>query len=141
MIKKIFDLKEYREWFSSLKNRIQSSQIKAAVIVNQELLKLYWDIGKMIVEKQSLAGWGDSVIDNIARDLKVEFPNITGFSRSNLFYMRQWFLFYSKIVPQLVGKNLKVPQLVGQIPWGHNRLILNKIKDPSEAFFLRSKNY
>jgi predicted nuclease of restriction endonuclease-like (RecB) superfamily len=53
--------------------------------------------------------------------------------------MRQWFLFYSKIVPQLVGKKLKVPQLVGQIPWGHNRLILNKIKDPIEAFFYVQK--
>jgi predicted nuclease of restriction endonuclease-like (RecB) superfamily len=158
---------EYKEWLSDLKIKIQNSQIKAAVSINKELIQLYWDLGKMIVEKQKQSQWGSKLIEQLAKDLKAEFPDLDGFSRTNLFYVRQFYLFYSQsnaIVHQVVGqienefveqpirqigaeivhrpgefsKDVIVQQLVGQIPWGHNVVILQKIKNSQEAlFFIR----
>jgi predicted nuclease of restriction endonuclease-like (RecB) superfamily len=128
----VLDTKEYGKWLARIKGRIQATQIKAAVAVNRELLALYWDIGKMIVEKQENAGWGDFVLEHVARDLKKEFPGLKGFSRRNLLYMRKWYIFYSPL-------SKKVPQLVAQSPWGHNRLILDKIKKPEHALFYLEK--
>ncbi len=115
----------YEEFLNDLKQRIRSAQIKAAIAVNSELIALYWDIGKRIVEKQEEAGWGDSVVERLAEDLRREFPGIKGFSRSNIFGMRQFYLSYR-------GSSRKVQQLVGQIPWGHNQVIIARIKDASE---------
>ena len=111
---------EYINWISYLKSKIQSSQLKAAVSVNKELLNLHWELGKSISLKISESNWGTSVVEQISKDLKKEFPNQKGFSRSNLFSMKQWFEFYS-------ASNLdieKIQQLVGQIPWGHNLAII-----------------
>jgi predicted nuclease of restriction endonuclease-like (RecB) superfamily len=140
--------REYKQWFTDLKSRIRTSQIKAAVSVNSELISLYWDLGGMIVGKQAQSQWGSKLIEQLAKDLKAEFPDMKGFSKSNLSYCRQFYLFYnqnpmigeqveSPIVPQLVGQlgTNDIKHLVSQIPWGHNRLILNKIKDPQEALF------
>jgi predicted nuclease of restriction endonuclease-like (RecB) superfamily len=138
--------KDYKTWLKSLKARIISSQLKAATSVNTELLELYWDLGRMIVEKQELSHWGDKFIDQLAQDLKAEFPETNGFSRSNLFYIRRFYLYYNqndKIVEQPVGliKNEIVEQAVRQlpvltrIPWGHHVIILKKIKSQKEAIF------
>ncbi len=117
----------YKKFIVELKSKIQSSQIKASVKVNEELLKLYWDIAEMIVEKQKNSSWGDGFIKDISRDLKVEFPNIKGFSERNLKYMRQWYLFF-------VNGQQVVAQIF-QIPWGHNITIITKIKDIEVAKF------
>ena len=80
---------EYINWISYLKSKIQSSQLKAAVSVNKELLNLHWELGKSISLKISESNWGTSVVEQISKDLKKEFPNQKGFSRSNLFSMKQ----------------------------------------------------
>jgi len=138
MISKNIDLAEYGRLLSSIKSKIRSAQIKASISVNKTLLALYWDIGEMIIEKQTEAKWGDFFIEKLAIDLRGEFPTMKGFSRSNLFSMRQWVRFYSGIgskVQQPVAHIKKVQQLVGQIPWGHNVLVISKVKSLEEAEF------
>jgi predicted nuclease of restriction endonuclease-like (RecB) superfamily len=157
---------EYKLWITSLKEKIRSAQIKAAVAVNVEMIALYWDIGKSIVEKQEQSKWGAKLIEQIAIDLKREFPDTNGFSRTNLFSMRQFYLFYaqSQIVHQVGGQletnelNLKyseqiitqeiVHQAVGlfpknsiltRIPWRHHVLIINKTSSFDEALFYMKK--
>lgn len=119
---------EYFQLLNQIKTKVKAAQIKASVSVNKELIKLYWEIGKIICDKQTKSKWGDAVVDMLAKDLKREFPEMKGFSRANLFSIRQWHLFYSKM-------DEKVQQLVGQLPWGHNIVIINKIKDPNQAIF------
>ena len=96
--------------------------------VNTQLIELYWDLAKDIVNKQQEANWGDNVLEQLSTDLKSSFPDINGFSRRNLYAIRQWYLFYSTV-------SEFVPQAVAQIPWGHNRLIITKIKNTKEALF------
>jgi len=144
----------YRQLLKHIKQRIQGSQIKAAIKVNVELLALYWDLARMIVRKQEQASWGDGLIAMISNDLKNEFPGMKGFSRTNLLYIKKWYLFYSGgKVPQLVGQTLELPNLpqpvgdssnpddypavpeIFHIPWGHNREIITKCKSVEEALF------
>ena len=154
--------KTYNQWLKTIKEKVRQTQLKASVAVNSELITFYWELGKSIIEKQQENEWGSSVIDQLAIDLKKEFPEVEGFSRSNLYYIKQFYAFYSqgsivqqavgqstkkpvnkgitknKIVPQAVGQIQKtaiVPQAVGQIPWGHHRLIIDKIKDYQQALF------
>jgi predicted nuclease of restriction endonuclease-like (RecB) superfamily len=118
------NIEEYHVWVIELKSKIQSAQLKAAISVNKELLSLYWEIGKSISLKVTASKWGTSVVEQLSKDLKTEFPDQKGFSRSNLFSMKQWFEFY-------VASNNdieKIQQLVGQIPWGHNLAIITKSK-------------
>lgn len=152
---------EYKHFFVQVKEQIRSSQTKAALSVNALLIHLYWTIGKMIAEKQRQYAWGAGVIDQLAKDLKKELPDATGFSRSNLFFIRQFYLFYSaeevlqlvrllpdttipekvqQLVRQFDGVELDnnfslVQQVVSLIPWGHHILILSKTKDPGAALF------
>ena len=120
--------KDYINWLNEIKQRIKSAQLRAALSVNSVLMELYWDIGKEIAEKQNKENWGSGFIDDFANDLRKSFPDIKGFSRRNVYAMRQWYLFYSV--------HFKfVPQAVAQIPWGHNRLIITKIKDLTKAIF------
>lgn len=151
----------YVHWFGEIKNRIRSSQQKAALAVNRELLDLYWFIGEALVAKQT--EWGDKFIDNLARDLKVEFPDMKGFSKRNLETIRRWYSFYSinlefaqQAVAQLqidpnfsnaqqivaqseqtgqqpVDQNVKA--LLHSVPWGQHTVIITKVKSPEEAFF------
>lgn len=120
--------KEYTLWLCDLKTKIRKKQIHAALSVNQTLLELYWDIGKDIIDKQKNSNWGSNFIEQLSIDLKHEFPEINGFSRRNLYAIRQWYLFYSE-------QFQFVPQVVAQIPWGHNRLIISKIKEIDKALF------
>ena len=133
-IKNINNL-EYINWISDLKSKIQSAQLKAAVSVNKELLSLYWEIGKSISMKITKSNWGNSIVEKLSKDLKSEFPNQKGFSRSNLFSMKKWFDFYSSSDIEIE----KVQQLVGQIPWGHNLVIISKSKSVGEAVFYSNK--
>ncbi len=117
----------YDEFLHDLKERIRNSQVRAALAVNRELVLLYWQIGCEILKRQQEQGWGSKVIEKLAKDLKREFPDISGFSRSNLLYMRA----FAEAYPD----EQFVQQLVGQIPWGHNVRILEVIKDPSERLW------
>jgi hypothetical protein len=89
---------------------------------------LYWEIGKEVHGKINNSNWGTNIIEKISSELISEFPDIKGFSRRNIYAIRQWYLFYSQ-------KYEFVPQSVAQIPWGHNRLIISKIKDIQIAEF------
>lgn len=95
---------EYKIWITSLKDKIRSIQIKAAIAVNVEMILLYWDIGKSIVEKQERENWGTGLVKQMAKDLKSELTGVSGFSQSNLYVMRQFFCFiiilkiYSKLL-------------------------------------------
>jgi predicted nuclease of restriction endonuclease-like (RecB) superfamily len=115
----------YLDFLSDLKARIQARQARAVLAVNRELITLYWEIGQQIVERQEKAGWGDAVLTQLERDLKKEMPDLEGFSRRNLYRMRLLYLTYRS-----QGEN--VPQLVAQIPWGHNIVLMEKVKDLSE---------
>ncbi len=119
---------EYIEWLGELKQRIKNTQIKAALSANKEIIELYWEIGKELYEKQENQGWGNSVVDNLEKDLSSEFPDLKGFSRRNLFYMKGFYSFYKSDFS-------KVQQLVAQIPWGHNILIVSKSKSIKESIF------
>ena len=87
---------DYKAFIEEIKSKVKASQIKASIKVNEELLRLYWDIAKMVVTKQKEANWGEDFIGQISRDLKKEFPDIKGFSVTNIKYMRQWYLFWIK---------------------------------------------
>ncbi len=128
MIKKLANNKEYSNWLTEIKQKIKSAQLKATLSVNSVLLELYWDIGKEVVEKQKNADWGSGFIEQFASDLRNSFTDIKGFSKRNVYAMRQWYLFYSEQFEF-------VPQAVAQIPWGHNRLIISRIKNIDKAIF------
>lgn len=118
----------YKNWFEGIKQKIKTAQLKVAISANTQLIELYWELATDILQKQDEANWGDAVLEQLSLDLRLNFPNITGFSRRNLYAIRQWYLFYTQ-------QHQFVPQAVAQIPWGHNRLIISKIKNIEEAIF------
>jgi predicted nuclease of restriction endonuclease-like (RecB) superfamily len=118
----------YKHWLESIKQKIKTAQLKAALSVGTQMLEMYWQLAEEIVAKQQTSNWGDAVLEQLSVDLKLSFPNIKGFSRRNLYAIRQWYLFYN-------AQYQFVPQPVAQIPWGHNRLIISKIKNTEEALF------
>lgn len=117
----------YNELLGEIKDRIRTAQYAALMAVNKELIGLYWDIGKSIVERQEGETWGKSVVEKLSKDLREEFPEQKGFSSTSLWYMRNFYLAYYKIE--------KLPPLVGEIGWSHNRIILDKCKDNQEREF------
>jgi predicted nuclease of restriction endonuclease-like (RecB) superfamily len=127
----IIKTNDYKRFIQEIKQRIQSAQIKAAVAVNQGLLRLCWDLAEQMVTKQKETAWGDGFIKQMSIDLQAEFPDMKGFSLSNLKYMRQWYLFFEKS-QQVVGQ-------ITQIPWGHNIAIITKCKNIDEAIFYIQK--
>lgn len=155
--------KDYTQWVEDLSVRYRQSQIKAAVRVNRELLKYYWELGRDIEEMHVEERWGQSVIKNLSVDLQLKNPNSTGLSRTNIYYAKKFYLLYSqylKVVPQAVGQledgnapqvtedsSEVVPQVVGQleemlfsIPWGHHRYLIDRYgTEPEKAFFYVKK--
>lgn len=117
----------YSELLADIKQRIRSAQYEALKAVNKELIALYWDIGKSIVEKQQQAGWGKSVVEKLAGDLQAEFPGIKGFSTTNFWYMTQFYTEYQ-------GKEF-LQSLIGEIGWTHHIVIMSKCKDDQERRF------
>jgi len=109
----------YADWLTELKTRIHGAQLRAALAVNRELVGLYWQIGRDILDRQGREGWGARVIDRLAHDLRTAFPDMKGFSRANLMYMRA----FAEAWPDAEI----VQQAVGQLPRGHN-LVLSKLK-------------
>ena len=114
----------YDDFLRGLKARIRQAQVRAAFAVNRELIMLYWQIGRDILQRQKEQGWGAKVVQRLATDLHSEFPDMKGFSRTNLIYMRA----FAEAWPD----EAIVQQLVGQIPWGHNLRILDYVKNSAE---------
>lgn len=121
---------DYKVLLRDIKKRIYSAQYDALKAVNKEMIQLYWDIGKMIVERQKGKTWGKSIVDRLSKDLQLELPGIKGFSASNLWRMR---VLYEEYV-----KSKKLAPLVREIAWSHNLIILEKCKDNLEReFYIR----
>jgi predicted nuclease of restriction endonuclease-like (RecB) superfamily len=114
----------YADWLAELKARIHTAQQRATLAVNRELVRLYWHIGRDILARQAAQGWGAKVIERLAHDLRTAFPEMKGFSRANLMYMRA----FAEAWPDAEI----VQQAVGQLPWGHNLVLLSKLKDPQQ---------
>ncbi|MBW4523221.1 MAG: DUF1016 family protein [Scytolyngbya sp. HA4215-MV1] len=121
----------YDVFLRHLKERIRSAQVRAALAVNQELILLYWQIGRSILEQQQREGWGTKVIERLAKDLKKEFPEIKGFSRSNLGYMKAFAETYpdEEILQRSVGK----------LPWRHNIALIDKLKTQEHRLWYAQK--
>ena len=111
---------DYALWLAELKVRIHTAQQQATLAVNRELVMLYWQIGRDILARQGREGWGSRVIERLAQDLRNAFPTMKGFSRTNLMYMRA----FAAAWPD----EAIVQQAVGQLPWGHNLVLLTRLK-------------
>ena len=118
---------EYQRFVEDVKKRILKSQYEALKAVNKELINLYWDIGRMIVDRQKKLGWGEAVVENLAKDLQQEFPGIKGFSSSNLWRIR---MFY-----QTYFKQTKLAPMVREIGWSHNVVVMERCKDIAQCEF------
>ena len=138
---------DYGSFLTGLKTRIQSAQLRASLSVNRELITLYWDLGKAIVQAQKERGYGNAVVERLVGDLHRSFPAMKGFSPLNIWRMRAFYLAWTdgikdgkkappgldaRILPQLVAEldGANLPQAVAEIPWGHNVWLLEKVKSP-----------
>lgn len=117
----------YTDWLAGLKVRIRETRLRASLAVNAELIGLYWRIGRDILDRQEQHGWGAKVVDRLAVDLRVAFPESRGFSRANLLYMRA----FAEAWPDPAI----VQRVVGRLPWGQNIELLSKLKDPAARFW------
>jgi predicted nuclease of restriction endonuclease-like (RecB) superfamily len=141
---------DYPAFLADLKDRVLSARTAAARAVNRELILLYWDIGRGIVQKQQAAGWGDAVVERLAADLRAEFPDMRGFSVGNIWRMRQFYQLHTQpeFLAQAVRELKKQPpqflaqavrELAASVPWGHHVFMLGKITDPAaHIYYLRA---
>ena len=121
----------YADWLADLKGRIHAAQQRATLAVNRELVLLYWQIGRDILSRQAAQGWGARVIDRLAHDLRTAFPEMKGFSPRNLKYMRA----FAQAWP---GAEF-VQQAAARLPWGHNMVLLDRLKTPEERGWYAAK--
>jgi len=150
---------DYPRFVEDLKRRIDDARLSAARAVNRELVGLYWDIGQAIREQQARRGWGDAVVDRLARDLKASFPGTAGFSAASLWRMRQFHETYTgpEFLAQLVRESglgtprprgsralaaasqpelaQAVREMVEAVPWGHHVNLLSKLEEPAQRLF------
>lgn len=159
--------KEYVEWLSDVKTRFRQCQIKASIRVNTTMLEFYWSIGRDLVALRAEERWGAGVVKQFALDMRQAFPDATGFSHTNVKYMKQWYSFYfeqfaksHQVDGQLTatGKShqvggqftkeekgqrfvgqLEMPEALGQVPWKHHVYIVSKCQTLEEAFFYINK--
>ena len=150
--------KEYVEWLSDVKTRFRQSQTKAAIRVNTAMLEFYWSIGRDLVALRAEERWGAGVVKQFALDMQQAFPDITGFSLTNVKYMKRWYLFYNEQVAksqrpvdqishqvgdlllkeekgQRAVDQLGMPEIFGQVPWGQHIDIISNCNSIDEAFF------
>lgn len=141
----------YPEFFEEIKLRVRAARTSAVRAVNRDLILLYWDIGRGIVERQHSLGWGESVVEVLARDLQRHFPDMRGVSARNLWYVRRLFADYAepKILQQLAaelgGRTRRLPdanevltklqQLAAEIPWGHHMLLMDRVADAKARLY------
>jgi len=123
--------KSYLNILDELKNKIRNAQVKAALSVNSQLVLLYWEIGRTILERQKQAGWGAKIVENLAKDLQSSFPGMKGLSDRNLKYMRKFAETYSNFE--------FVQQVVAQLPWGHNIVLMDKTLNSTEQIWYAKK--
>lgn len=137
---------EYIQWLNEIKSRIRKAQIKATLAANQEMIIFYYQLGELISLKLNASSWGDKAIGQLAKDLKSEFPAMSGFSRTNLYYMKQFFEFCNRIiVPPVEGQisNEFIPQsgeqlanqILCRLPWGHTKALISKVNSFDELVF------
>lgn len=159
--------KEYVEWLSDVKTRFRQCQIKASIRVNTTMLEFYWSIGRDLVALRAEERWGAGVVKQFALDMRQAFPDASGFSHTNVKYMKQWYSFYfeqfaksHQVDGQLtaIGKShqvggqftkeekgqrfvgqLEMPEALGQVPWKHHIYIVSKCQTLEEAFFYINK--
>ena len=124
---------DYLPFLEEIKGKIKSARIQAYRKANKELILLYLEIGERIVEKQEQFGWGKGVVEQLSTDLKKEFPGLSGYSARNLWDMRRFYLEYKD------NENLR--QLVAEIPWGQNLVIMSRVKDNKEKEFYIRKTF
>ncbi len=136
----LFLNKDYVSTLAQLKETIQQCQLKAITAANKELVRLYWMVGKTIVEKQENHGWGSNFIDKLVKDLQNAFPGIEGFSRTNVFRMRAFYREY-KIIPLAVGQINEIEHLgiLAQIPWSHNVILMEKLDNIEDRIWYANK--
>ena len=122
---------EYVKFLNAIKSKITQARIQASRVLNKELIQLYWDIGKEISERQKVHRWGDNIVQALAEDLKHSFPGVQGFSERNVWNMRRFYEEY--------GERPILQQLVAEIPWGHNLLIMEKVSDDkAREYYLKA---
>jgi predicted nuclease of restriction endonuclease-like (RecB) superfamily len=154
---------DYAPLLADIKARVQSARVKAGLAANRELLALYWDIGRLILDRQRREGWGAKVIDRLALDLQRSFPGQQGFSRANLLFMRAFADAWSEApivlqpVRQLPPREnsqpatgamvqappaqfpVAPPEPMASLPWGHNLLLLHKLAKPADRIWYAGK--
>jgi predicted nuclease of restriction endonuclease-like (RecB) superfamily len=118
---------DYQDFIKEIKQKIYLSQLEALQAVNKELLQLYWEIGKSIVEKQEQFGWGISVVESLSKELQTGFPGTQGFSTQNLWRMRKFYLEYKE--------NEKLAPLVREIGWSHRKSFHNHLRYSTNLMF------
>ena len=120
----------YQELLKQVKEKVYQAQYRALKAVNTELIQLYWDTGRLIVEQQEQQDWGKSIVERLSKDLQAIFPGVRGFSTQNLWYMRQFYLEYKG--------DSRLQPLVGEISWSKHLVILSKVKDPlAREFYIK----
>lgn len=123
-------LADYGALLTAVKERVRTAQYAALKLVNKELVGMYWDVGRMLTERQAGGGHGDAVVKRLAQDLQLAFPGVAGFSWRNLFYMSEFYAAYRDFP--------KLQPLVATIGWAHNLTIVQRCKDPLEReFYIR----
>lgn len=151
----------YLQWISDIKQRFRQSQIKAAVRVNTAMLEFYWSMGRDIVELRAESKWGSGFFNQLSLDMRSTFPDETGFSVTNLKYMKRWYAFYNERVAkrhqvgdeidvvnrqqladdleatnrQQAADEMEMPEIFGRIPWFHHVLIFSRCQSVDEALF------
>ncbi len=140
MVKKKEELqvvaKEYAKTVAELKTRILKARVKVALAANKELIKFYWETGKTILNLQKESNWGDKLVERLATDIRSSFPGIKGFSKRNIFRMKAFYRTY-EIVSQAVTQVESLP--VFSIPWGHNIILFESVKDPEARLWYAQK--
>lgn len=144
--------KDYQQWLKSLKVRYRSAQTKAAVRVNDGMLRFYWSLGRDIVAMKVEEQWGNGIIKKLSLDLKAEFDQQQGFSTYNIYFMKRWYLFYtnenilfdqvgqkSPLIVDQAGQQLEMPERFALVPWRHHVEIVKKCKSVKEALFYIDK--
>lgn len=155
---KEIEIVKYQSLLGEIKTAIKQARLRATLAVNAEMILLYWQTGRMITERQLQEGWSAKVIPRLAADLRQEFADLKGFSERNLGYMLRFALEYPQIpiLQQPVAKTQNneneaniilqqptakftgesiLPQLVANLPWGHNILLMEKVKDKAVRFW------
>ena len=142
----------YGPLLAELKSRVRAAQLRAATSVTRELNQLYWEIGSAIARAQESKGYGKQVVERLAADLQTEFPGMAGFSPQNVWFMRSFYLAWSaseadsltavresrppdSLAVARVSPTGSPPEAVTDLPWGHNRLLLTKLKKPAERLW------